>query len=87
MHAFGNLLLLSSFTINGTVNTYSPVVEGGESPPREGIYATRCTLSIQGRRFRISMLFSRIGGRLKDMGAFVPQNGGNDAIMKKHAKH
>ena len=67
--------------------TISPVVEGGESPPREGVYATRCTLSIQGRRFRISMLFSHIGGRLKDMGAFVPQNGGNDAIMKKHAKH
>ncbi len=65
----------------------SPVVEGGESSPRGGVYAARCTLSIQGRTLRISMLFSHIGGHLTDMGVVVPQNEGNDAIMKKHAKH
>ena len=82
-------MLINSFIVVAfpIFDNTSPVVEGGESPPREGVYATRCTLSIQGRRFRISRLFSHIGGRLKDMGAFVPQNGGNDAIMKKHAKH
>ena len=54
---------------------YSPVVEGGVSPPREGVYETRCTTSMWGRRFQIVMLFSLIWGRLQDMGAFTPKNG------------
>ena len=42
---------------------YSPVVEGGVSPPSEGVNGTKCLIPIWGRRFRISMLFSHMRGR------------------------
>ena len=44
-------------------------------------------LSIRGRRFRIWMLFSHSRGHWLDMGAFLPQNGGNDAILKNIEIH
>ena len=59
----------------GKSTLISPVVEGGVSPPSEGVNETECIIPIWGHRFRISMLFSHIRGRLRGMGAFAPKNG------------
>ena len=53
----------------------SPVVEGGVSPPSEGVNETNCSIPIWGPGFRISMLFSHMRGCLRDMGVFTPKNG------------
>ena len=54
----------------------SPVVEGGVSPPSEGLYQTKCTIAIRERRFHFSMLFRQTKGVSK-IWAISPLNGAN----------